>query len=270
MLKAIYNRIRLFVLCCREPYSVFYKMFGFCPHNISLFEQACRHRSAARFDKKGRDNERLEFLGDAVLGTIVSDLVYSVYDAQREGFLSNTRSKIVKRETLNHIAIELGIDKIVEINTHNTAHNNYMYGNALEALVGAIYIDQGYEKCRKIVKERIIKPYIDLKQIADEEMNFKSRLIEWCQRYRVSYDFVIDKSTHDEQNNPLFHSCVIVAGVSVGEGMGYSKKEAQQHAAHMALIRIARDRDLAKTLQSKRKSETAEECTLLDEKVVGA
>lgn len=270
MLKAIYNRIRLFVLRCREPYSVFYKMFGFCPRDISLFEQACRHRSAARLDMKGRDNERLEFLGDAVLGTIVSDLVYSVYDAQREGFLSNTRSKIVKRETLNHIAIELGIDKIVEINAHNIAHNNYMYGNALEALVGAIYIDQGYEKCRKIVEERIIKPYIDLKQIADEEVNFKSRLIEWCQRYRVSYEFVIDKSTHDEHNNPVFHSCVMLAGVSAGEGIGYSKKEAQQHAAAMALKRIARDRSWAKELRSMHKREQVEISELPDEKAVGA
>lgn len=250
MLKAIYNRIRLFVLCYREPYSVFYKMFGFCPHDISLFEQACRHRSAARNALKGQDNERLEFLGDAVLGTIVADLLYSAYYAQREGFLSNTRSKIVKRETLNHIAVELGIDKIVEINAHNMAHNNYLYGNALEALIGAIYIDQGYEKCRSVVKERIIKPYIDLKQIANEDVNFKSKLIEWCQRYRVSYNFVIDKSTYDEHSNPIFHACVELAGVSAGDGMGYSKKEAQQHAASMALKRIARDNRWAKSLRS--------------------
>ena len=230
MLKAIYNRIRLFVLCYREPYSVFYKMFGFCPHDISLFEQACRHRSAARNALKGQDNERLEFLGDAVLGTIVADLLYSAYYAQREGFLSNTRSKIVKRETLNHIAV--------------------VYGNALEALIGAIYIDQGYEKCRSVVKERIIKPYIDLKQIANEDVNFKSKLIEWCQRYRVSYNFVIDKSTYDEHSNPIFHACVELAGVSAGDGMGYSKKEAQQHAASMALKRIARDNRWAKSLRS--------------------
>lgn len=269
MLKAIYNRIRLFVLCRREPYSVFYNMFGICPRDISLFEQACRHRSAARLAMKGQDNERLEFLGDAVLGTIVADLVYSTYDAQREGFLSSTRSKIVKRETLNHIAIELGIDKIVEVNTHNIAHNNYMYGNALEALVGAIYIDQGYEQCRKIVEERIIRPYIDLKQIANEEVNFKSRLIEWCQRYRVSYDFVIDKSTHDEHNNPVFHACVMLAGVSAGEGMGYTKKEAQQHAASMALKRIARDRNWAKELYAKPQKECAEAREFRGEEAVG-
>ena len=123
---------------------------------------------------------------------------------------------------------------------------------------------------RKIVEERIIKPYIDLKQIANEEVNFKSRLIEWCQRYRVSYDFVIDKSTHDEHNNPVFHACVMLAGVSAGEGMGYTKKEAQQHAASMALKRIARDRNWAKELYAKPQKECAEAREFRGEEAVGA
>ena len=125
-------------------------------------------------------------------------------------------------------------DNFIHVIDVSSGKEVYSFGNMGDGpndFVGAIYIDQGYEQCRKIVEERIIRPYIDLKQIANEEVNFKSRLIEWCQRYRVSYDFVIDKSTHDEHNNPVFHACVMLAGVSAGEGMGYTKKEAQQHAA---------------------------------------
>ncbi len=253
MLEKIHNRIRLFVLRHKEPYRVFYDMLGFCPRNISLFEQACRHRSAAREEMRGRDNERLEFLGDAVLGTIVSDLVYNSYDAKREGFLSTTRSKIVQRETLNHIAVEIGLDKIVEITRPTLSHNNYMYGNALEALIGAIYIDQGYNRCRRIVEERIIRPYINLEQIARQEVNFKSRFIEWCQRQRLPYDFVIDQTSLDENRNPIFHACVLLADIKVGEGVGYSKKEAQQIAARIAYKRVRRDSDFVSQLRKRLK-----------------
>lgn len=239
----------------KEPYCVFYNMLGFCPNDITLFEQACRHRSAARYDKKKSDNERLEFLGDAVLGTIVSDLVYSTYNAKKEGFLSSTRSKIVQRETLNHIAESLGINKIMEVTTPTITHNNYMYGNALEALIGAIYIDQGYNKCRQIVEERIIRPYINIEQIARQEQNFKSRLIEWCQRQRIPYEFPVENTAIDENNNLIFHATALLAGTKAGEGMGYSKKEAQQNAARIALKQIRRNRSFVTELKQKTASE---------------
>ena len=247
----MYKRIRLLVLRHQEPYRVFYKMLGFCPNDITLFEQACRHRSATRFDRQKSDNERLEFLGDSVLGTIVTDLVYNVYDAKREGFLSKTRSKIVQRETLNRIALELGLDKLVEITVQPHSHNNYMYGNALEALIGAIYIDQGYNNCRRIVEERIIKPYINLEQIAKQEVNFKSRLIEWCQRHRVPYEFEIDNTSIDEDKNPIFHARIMLADILFGEGLGYSKKEAQQNAARVAFKKVSKNKALLASLRER-------------------
>jgi ribonuclease-3 len=141
-------------------------MLGFCPNDITLFQQACRHRSMGRNNQERGNNERLEFLGDAVLSAIASDIIYKTFNNKDEGFLSKTRSKIVQRETLNHVALKLGLDKIVEITIHSQSHNNNTYGNALEALIGAIYLDQGYDICRKIVEEKIILKHIDIKKIS--------------------------------------------------------------------------------------------------------
>ena len=178
MFRKLYNSIRLFALRRKEPYCTFYNMLGFLPNNIALFQQACRHRSVSRRNQERGDNERLEFLGDAVLSTIVSDILYNTYKSKEEGFLSKTRSKIVQRETLNQVAKEIGLDRIIETSIHSQSHNNYTFGNALEAIIGAIYIDQGFERCRYIVEEAIIKKYIDIEKLARQEVNFKSRLIE--------------------------------------------------------------------------------------------
>ena len=233
----------------REPYRVFYDMLGFCPNDIELFKQACRHRSATRDSHQKHDNERLEFLGDAILGAIVSDIIFKAFDNKDEGFLSKTRSKIVQRDTLNHVALEMGLDKIVEVTTQSFSHNNHTYGNALEALVGAIYLDQGFDACRKIVEERIINRYVNIEQLSRQEVNFKSRLIEWCQHHRIDYRFDIDDISSDEHKNPVFHARIFVAGQCMGSGKGYTKKEAQQIAAHEALRYIKRHKNILETLR---------------------
>lgn len=254
----LYNTIRLWVLRRQEPYRVFYDMLGFCPNNIQLFQQACRHRSANRdYHNKG-DNERLEFLGDAILGAIVSDIIFETYKSKNEGFLSKTRSKIVQRETLNHVATDLGLNNIVETTMHSTSHNNYTYGNALEALIGAIYLDQGYEKCRKIVEERIIKKYIDIEKIARQELNFKSRLIEWCQHHHLPYYFETIDTTADNHNNPIFTARIYITDTLLGEGSGYTKKEAQQNAAHVAMRHIRKQHNYAEVLRSNLTTEEQE------------
>lgn len=250
MFQWIYKTVRLFAYNRKEPYCTFYKMLGFYPNDISLYQQACRHRSVNRTRHTG-DNERLEFLGDAILNAIVSDIIYKEYNAKKEGFLSKTRSKIVQRETLNHIAKELGLDKMVEITTQPHTHNNHTYGNALEALVGAIYLDQGYKKCHRIIEEKIIKRYINIEKIAQQEINFKSRLIEWCQHYHLPYQFDIDDISSDEYKNPIFHARVIIVDSILGEGSGYTKKEAQQNAAHEAYKYIKRHKNIIETLKSK-------------------
>lgn len=232
----------------QEPYRIFYDMLGFYPNDITLFQQACRHRSAGRNTQQKGNNERLEFLGDAVLSAIVSDILYKRYNNKDEGFLSKTRSKIVQRDTLNHIAIELGLDKIVEVTVHSQSHNNHTYGNALEALIGAIYLDQGFVKCSRIVEEHIINKHIDIDKIAQQEVNFKSRLIEWCQHYHLPYQFDIDDISSDEHKNPIFHARIMIANRQLGEGSGYTKKEAQQIAAQAALQQIKKQKGIVDTL----------------------
>lgn len=259
MFRKIYNSIRLFALRRKEPYCTFYNMLGFCPNNISLFQQACRHRSVTRNNREIGNNERLEFLGDAVLGIIVSDIVYKTYKSKHEGFLSKARSKIVKRETLNKVAKEIGLDKVIEASIQSPSHNSYTLGNALEAIIGAIYLDQGFDRCRKIVEKEIIQKHIDIEKLVQQEVNFKSRFIEWCQHKHVEYNFVIDNITDDNHNNLIFHAQVFIADILLGEGSGYTKKEAQQNAAHEAILYIKKHKDFLSTLSQE--SETNPDIT---------
>ncbi|MCD8292546.1 MAG: ribonuclease III, partial [Prevotellaceae bacterium] len=220
-----------------------YRIMGFFPHDISYYRQALLHKSTAQRSEKGRplNNERLEFLGDAILDAIVGDIVYKHFEGRREGFLTNTRSKIVQRETLNKLAVEIGLDKLVKYSARSFSHNNYMYGNAFEAFVGAIYLDQGYDRCKRFMEERIFKRYIDLDKMSRKEVNFKSKLIEWSQKNRASLSFELVEQLLDKDYNPVFHTEVLVEGLSAGKGTGYSKKESQQNAACTALKKIKDD-----------------------------
>ena len=141
------DKVRLLFRKDKESYLCFYRMLGFYPRNIRIYEQALLHKSSSVKSDKGRllNNERLEFLGDAILDAVVGDIVYQKFDGKREGFLTNTRSKIVSRESLNRLAEQIGLLKLIKFNTRQAAHNSYMGGNAFEALVGAIYLDRGYE-----------------------------------------------------------------------------------------------------------------------------
>ncbi|MEG0948865.1 MAG: ribonuclease III [Bacteroidales bacterium] len=251
MLKALYHRIRLLRLRSKEPYSVYYKILGFVPDDLSIYEQAFLHRSSSIKTEKGKwiNNERLEFLGDAVLDAVVADVVFHKFETKKEGFLTNTRSKIVQRETLNKLALELGLDKLVKSSTRTVSHNNYMYGNAFEAFIGAIYVDQGYDVCKLFIEERVIAPYIDLVKIARKEVNFKSKLIEWSQKNKVKIDFDLIESFTDDDNNPVFQTQIKVCGISAGIGTGYSKKESQQNAAKATLKKIQSDAIFQKELE---------------------
>lgn len=143
MLRNQIDKIRLLFRKDKESYFCFYKILGFYPRNIQLYQQALLHKSTSIRSEKGRplNNERLEFLGDAILDAIVGDIVYKHFEGRREGFLTNTRSKIVQRETLNKLAVEIGLDKLVKYSTRSSSHNSYMYGNAFEAFtVPSIWI----------------------------------------------------------------------------------------------------------------------------------
>lgn len=242
MLANITDRIRLLFRKEKEPYFRFYKILGFYPHNIEIYKQALLHKSSS-VKTQGRlvNNERLEFLGDAILDAVVADIVYKKFEGKREGFLTNTRSKIVQRETLNNIAINIGLDKLIKYSSKQSSHNSYMSGNAFEALVGAIYLDRGYETCMKFMEERIIGQYINLDKISRKEVNFKSKLIEWSQKNKFEIEFRLIGQSLDESQNPIFETQILVENISGGTGKGYSKKESQQEAAHATMTMIKKD-----------------------------
>ena len=242
MLANITDRIRLFFRKEKEPYFRFYRILGFYPRNIEIYKQALLHKSSS-VKTQGRliNNERLEFLGDAILDAIVADIVYKKFEGKREGFLTNTRSKIVQRETLNNIAINIGLDKLIKYSSKQSSHNSYMSGNAFEALIGAIYLDRGYRACKKFMEERIIGQYINLDKISRKEVNFKSKLIEWSQKNKFEIEFRLIGQTLDDNQNPVFETQIIVENIPGGTGKGYSKKESQQEAAHITMSMIKKD-----------------------------
>ena len=224
---------------------------GFFPRDITVYRHALLHKSTSMRSEKGRplNNERLEFLGDAILDAVVGDIVFRHFEGRREGFLTNTRSKIVQRETLNKLAVQIGLDKLVKSSAHPSSHNSYMYGNAFEAFIGAIYLDRGYAYCHRFMEERVLRRYIDLDKMSRKEVNFKSKLIEWSQKQKVEVSFELIEQMTDKDLNPVFHTEVRVLGIPAGKGFGYSKKESQQNAAQTALRRLKGDTGLKRALE---------------------
>lgn len=260
MFTRLYQRIRLLLHKNKEPYSSFYKILGFYPNDIQLYEQALLHKSSSVEVEKGKwlNNERMEFLGDAILDAIVADVVYTEFPTKREGYLTNTRSKIVSRETLNSIALELGLDKFIVYSIKLNNHNKCIYGNALEAFIAAIYLDQGYDICKKFVCDVMIKKHLDIYAMAQKEVNFKSNLIEWSQKNKIDITFDLIESFLDNEGNPVFQTQVNISGVQAGVGIGYSKKESQQNAAKMAVKKLRTDKEFQKFIIDLKKKRTGE------------
>ena len=237
MLNNFIDRIKLSFRKDKELYFSLYEILGFYPHDISYYKLALMHKSIMRRNSKGKpvNNERLEFLGDAVLDAVVGDIVYQHFPGKREGFLTNTRSKLVQRDTLNKLAQEMGINQLILSNGHSSSHNSYMGGNAFEALVGAIYLDRGYDACMFFMKNRILAQMINIDKVAYKEVNFKSKLIEWSQKNRVQLEYVLIEQQKDDNGSPVFTYQVEIEGVKGGIGKGYSKKESQQFASKETL-----------------------------------
>jgi len=242
--KNIIDAIRLNFLDEKELRRSLFEVMGFYPHNISYYNQALMHKSIGRRNEKGKplNNERLEFLGDAMLDAAVGHIVYDHFPGKREGFLTNTRSKLVSRDTLGKLAEEMGLKRLILSNGHSSSHNSYMAGNAFEALVGAIYLDQGYEAVMRFMKQRILSRLINIDKVAYKEVNFKSKLLEWSQKNRVHMEFRMQKQSKDaESSSPVFTFQVFIEGVTGESGQGFSKKEAQQLAAEATLKRLKRE-----------------------------
>ncbi len=254
MIADFIDKIRLLFVREKKPFLRLKSILGFYPRNIKLYRLALLHKSMAVREHETHliNNERLEFLGDAILGAIVADILYKQYSNQREGFLTNLRSNIVCRNSLNRISQDLGLDKLIRhAGAITTGHNSFMSGNALEAFVGAIYLDRGYRYCYRFVEQQIFQKHLDIESIAKQDRNYKSTLIEWCQKNQYKFEFSQQES-RDEQNVPVFHSSALVEDIPCGTGDGYSKKESDQNAAHQALKRLKRDKDLLAGIQNAR------------------
>lgn len=265
MLNNLIDRLRLPFRKEKELYSSLYQILGFYPHNIEYYKMAMLHKSIARKNQKGKpiNNERLEFLGDAVLGSVIGDIVYQHFPGKREGFLTNARSKIVQREMLNKLAKEIGLNKLILSNGYNSSHNSYIDGNAFEALIGAIYLDRGYNTCMEFMKKQILAKIIDIDKIAYKLVNFKSRLIEWCQKNRVAIEYRLLKQGRDANGNPFFNYQVFIEGIEGGSATGFTKKESQQRASQLTLALLRQKPQLIDEILSIKSEKTKMEENLL-------
>ena len=251
-----------YLLFCKDKAfaSRLRKILGFYPRNIAVYREALMHRSLNHYrpQEQKKDNERLEYLGDAVIETVVSDILYHHFPNKKEGFLTSTRSKIVQRSSLNRLAKQTGLVELVQSTHINHTHNSFISGNAFEALVGAIYLDRGYTHCYRFFKERIMGKHINIDKVAKEDDNFKSKLIEWSQKtqYEVTFELV-DENTIGT-NSPTFRSRVCIEGIEVGTGFGYSKKESQQFAAKEAMRHIRKKSELYQDIVARHNKDVQE------------
>jgi ribonuclease-3 len=215
------------------------EILGFSPKDIEYYQLALIHRSASGlFSQKNKlNNERLEFLGDAILDSIVAEHLYQQFPHQDEGFLTQLRSKIVNRDTLKRIAIKMGIANMLITRISKEDHNS-LYGDALEAFIGAIYLDRGYKKTKKFIVERIISYHLNLEKLCITEIDFKSRIIEWGQKTKKDINFTCQEQINESDKTPIFVSHLLVYDEIMGMGHGKSKKEAEQNAAKQAIQMI--------------------------------
>lgn len=225
----------------REPFFL-EPIIGFRPQNEQVFLEAFTHKSIGQKDKKGRyiNNERLEFLGDSILSAVVSDYLYQCYPDQQEGFLSISRSKLVKREMLNKIGKMLNLKDYMQNNSQLNGFD--FYGNVFEALLGALYIEGGYDCCYQFITNRIFGELINVEKALRKSKDYKSQLMEWSQQNNVSIRFDTQQcSTHTEcENKFLFHSFLYIQNEFVAEAYAHNKRSAQQIVARSALKDIHR------------------------------
>jgi ribonuclease-3 len=217
-------------------------LLGFVPGNLSLYRLAFRHKSVATNVKKGikNSNERLEFLGDAVLGSVVAEVLFKLYPYEDEGFLTELRSKIVNRGNLNQLARKLGFEELIQYDNRmvNSTRQGSLLGDAFEALIGAVYLDKGYDFTKNFLINHIIKSHIDIHKLEQTETNFKSKLIEWCQRHGKDITFELIENKEGESNK-LFTVQAIIEGEIMGSGKEFNKKNAEKLAAEKACEALA-------------------------------
>lgn len=208
-------------------------LLGFRPIHLPYYQLALMHRS--KIEELAHNNERLEFLGDAILGSIVAEYLFKKYPNQPEGYLTEMRSRIVRRETLNNVALRMGLHKLVQYNQNDRGlSRSHIFGNALEALIGAVYLDKGFVKTRVFILNQMIKPYVNLEHMENTDTNYKNQLLSWAQKigHTLSFDTLEEKT---EGSRKIFTVGIVLNDEVVATGNGYNKKEAGQVAAQKAL-----------------------------------
>ena len=240
MVRKIVQRVKLFSSSRKEFYLFLKNILGFYPGNLRLYDIAFIHKSASIYDSQGNyvNNERLEFLGDAILGAIIADFLYNRFPQEDEGFLTKTRSKLVNRPFLTKLTYDMGLNIFIDSNTTKNIDNSHIYGDALEALIGAIYLDKDYQTVKYFVTKKILSQFVNLNEIEQNDSNFKSQLIEWSQKNKREVKFETTEEIGDKAKQPKFIAVVEIDNVEVGRGVGTTKKEAQQKAARQSLEKL--------------------------------
>lgn len=233
----LFYRLKLLTSKKHDISARVYAKLGYFPKNAELFTIAFTHSSAQVKLKDGSkvNNERLEFLGDAILDAIIADFLFRKYPSENEGFLTQMRSRIVKRDFLNLLARNIGIEQLLNSNTGRSPIKKNIYGDAFEAFIGAVYLDRGYAFTEKYVTRFILPRYINLESIASYDSNFKSQLLEWSQKHKRDLNYYTDT---DPGNPGKFISYIRIDHEIIGIGMGSSKKEAEQDASEKAFFRV--------------------------------
>ena len=229
-----------YILPKREFSSRLKKILGFKPGNLKLYEIAFIHRSAtfSMPDGKKINNERLEYLGDAVLDAILSDYLFEKFPDATEGFMTKIRSRIVNRDILNQLSISMGINNILISNISSVQPTKNLYGDALEALIGSVFLDKGFRKTKKMFIRNVLNKYLDLEVIIKTDTDYKSLVFEWVQKHKSNLIFTYNEEYDFNRKKSVFSTTLIIDKEEMGEGHGSSKKEAEQEAASQAWKRL--------------------------------
>lgn len=229
-----------YILDNREFKSCLKKTLGFRPGNLKLYEIAFIHRSASFTLPNGKkvNNERLEYLGDAVLDAILSDFLFEKFPDASEGFMTKIRSRIVNRDVLNQLALSMGINNILISNVSSVHNTRNLYGDALEALIGSVFLDKGFKKTKKFFIKNVLNKYLDLLVIINTDSDYKSLVFEWVQKHKSNIIFTYNEEYDFNLKKSIFSTTLIIDKEEFGEGHGDSKKEAEQEAAGRAWLRL--------------------------------
>jgi ribonuclease III len=241
VVRKIAQRIKLFSSPRKEFYLFLKGLLGFYPSNLKLYDLAFIHKSASVYDSQGNqvNNERLEFLGDAILGAIIAEFLYNRFPQQDEGFLTKNRSKLVNRTFLTRLTFDMGLNVFIDSHTTKNIDKSHIYGDALEALIGAIYLDTDFQTTKYFVTKKILSQFVNLNEIEQKDSNFKSRLIEWSQKNKKEIKFeTTEEPDADKSTQPRFITKIFLENKELGRGTGTSKKEAQQNAARETLKKL--------------------------------